>query len=113
MGLQASTLEQSEKQLGHAIVDNAFILDSAAFLGIEGRRIVLEVADYDIGVGSRIKLLGLSLIEHFKFLRSTFHGSPRLARFRNNVTILSARRPTAMLPAARSRCRASIFPPPG
>src|SRR5215469_5274537 len=66
-------LEQGEEQLRHAVVHNALVFDRAPLLGVECGRVVLEVLDYEVGVGSRIELLRLALVEHFELLRGRFH----------------------------------------
>ncbi len=73
MRLDAVFFEQREEQLGHPIVDHAFVLDRATLLGVERGRVVLEIGNHEVRVGGRIEFLRLALVEHL-----VFHLSARL-----------------------------------
>src|SRR5579875_440462 len=74
MSFNSLTLQQAEKQLRHSIVNDALVFDSAPLLGVERGRIVFEITDHQIRIGSSIKLLSLSFVEHFELLWGSFHG---------------------------------------
>ncbi len=69
----AVALEQREEQLRHAVVHHTLVLDRAALLGVERGRVVLEVGDYEVGVGGRVELFRLALVKHVEHLRGVFH----------------------------------------
>jgi hypothetical protein len=62
VGRDADRRERREDVLGNAVVDHALAADRAALLGVERRRVILEILDEGTGLGTFVKDLGLAFV---------------------------------------------------
>jgi hypothetical protein len=76
VGRDADRLQRGEDMLADAVVEDALAADRAALLGVEGRRVILEILDQRARLRALVEDLGLAFVD----LAAAGHGRQGLRR---------------------------------